>query len=161
MTTLGSVSTSTQTPAASTSAASSTAETAAATPSSALAAVAVRLSADAGVVATLGGTSTSLKLYDAAGLLDSIARAGTSEAATSTDTSAATESADQAIVSSLAPSSSPASTASASGVYTSVGSLNSASDLTSSWASILQTDPGAAASLVASSYAQGILSTIA
>ena len=124
------------------------------------------LSTTAGVVATLG-TSTSSDTYDAAGLYNSIAQAGTSTSTTPTVTvpsagsnvqQAAQQSTDSSIVGSL-PSSSAAS-----GFYTGSGVLQSASTnsatYTANWASALKANPNLSHVVAADSFAQGIVGTL-
>lgn len=133
------------------------------------------LSTTSGIVATLGSASgTTAQVYDAAGLYNSIAQAGTS-----TNTSAATnggatsgaaagtsgntavssqQSLDSAILSSL-----PSATVN-SGFYNGTGVLQSTStsnaNLTANWASALQSNPNLSRIVAADSYAQGIIGTL-
>ncbi|MBV8665932.1 MAG: hypothetical protein JO269_05540 [Burkholderiaceae bacterium] len=125
------------------------------------------LSTTAGVVATLGSAPASTQTYDAAGLYNSIAQAGTSTAPALTAPAAANaasapsvaqQSLNSAIVSSLPNS------AVNSGFYTGTGTLQSAeptgANLTSNWASALQANPNLAHTVAADSYAQGIIGTL-
>jgi hypothetical protein len=126
------------------------------------------LSTTAGIVATLGTTSTSsAQTYDAAGLYNSIAQAGTTTSTTPTiavpaagsnTQGTAQQSLNSAIVSALPNSST------ASGFYTGSGVLQStASDsatLTANWASALHTNPNLSPVVAADSYAQGIVGTL-
>jgi len=126
------------------------------------------LSTTAGIVATLGTTSTSsAQTYDAAGLYNSIAQAGTTTPTTPTTAVPAAgtntqvtaqQSLNSAIVSALPNSSS------ASGFYTGSGVLQSTAannaTLTANWASALQTNPNLAPTVAADSYAQGIVGTL-
>ncbi|MFI4941188.1 MAG: hypothetical protein ACHP7O_12715 [Burkholderiales bacterium] len=123
------------------------------------------LTTTGGIVATLGAASTATQTYDAAGLYNSIAQAGTSTttpvavpaAGTNTQVSAQ-QSLDSSIVGSL-PSSSVES-----GLYSGAGVLQSASSnsaaLTSNWASALQANPSLSKVVAADSYAQGIVGTL-
>ncbi len=143
------------------------------TSDSSLSKTAVTLASDASVIATLGGAAGSTPVYDAAGMLNELVQAGSSAtSSSSTDSSTATttdstttsstgtqssqESLDQAIVGSL--SSSP----STSGIYTAGGSLqtSSSTDLTSNWATLLQTNPQLATTAIADSFDQGIVGTL-
>lgn len=126
------------------------------------------LSATAGIVATLGSASTTTTLtYDAAGLYNSIAQAGTSTtttptiavpAAGSNTEIAAQQSLNSAVVATLPNSST------ASGYYDGTGVLQSASSggasLTANWASALKANPNLAQVVAADSYAQGIVGTL-
>jgi hypothetical protein len=113
---------------------------------------AVTLSYDAGVVATIGGGAAATT-YDAAGLLNAFAQAGT---AASVDGSGSTApSLDQDLVAALSP---PAQTAS---LYSVSGGLQSTySDVTTSFANILKTNPSFAGTVIRDSYNQGIVGTI-
>ncbi len=142
-----------------------------------LAAQASALSTTSGIVATLGSASnTGAQVYDAAGLYNSIAQAGTSTAATSStgsttgtsgsgnSTSAAAEaaSAQQALNSSIL---STLPGGSYSGFYDGTGVVQSTAsaggtDLTSNWASALQTNPNLSRTVAADSFAQGIIGTL-
>jgi len=131
------------------------------------------LSATAGIVATLGATSTTTALtYDAAGLYNSIAQAGTSTTTSSAGATAAStsgsntevsaqQSLDSAVLSSLSSSTSSSAT---SGYYDGTGVLQSATSdsasLTANWASALKANPNLSQVAVADSYAQGIVGTL-
>ena len=131
------------------------------------------LSTTAGIVATLGTTSTTSGLtYDAAGLYNSIAQAGTStttSSATSASTSgsntavSAQQSLDSAVLSSLSTSTSSGSSAT-SGYYNGTGVLQSTSSdsasLTANWSSALKANPNLSRVAVADSFAQGIVGTL-
>jgi hypothetical protein len=130
-----------------------------------LAAQAGALSTTAGIVATLGTASSGVQTYDAAGLYNSIAQAGTSTTPTlPTPASGANapleaqQSLNSAIVGSLPNSSVD------SGFYTGSGVLQNASansaSLTSNWASALHANPNLAHVVTADSYAQGIIGTL-
>ena len=125
------------------------------------------LSVTEGVVATLGSAPSATQTYDAAGLYNSIAQAGTSTSTTPTVTvpsagsnvqQAAQQSTDSSIVGSL-PSSSAAS-----GFYTGSGVLQSASTnsatYTANWASALKANPNLSHVVAADSFAQGIVGTL-
>ncbi|MBB3222747.1 hypothetical protein [Pseudoduganella umbonata] len=99
----------------------------------ALAAKAASLSSTAGIVATLGGSSGA-QVYSPAGLLNTLAQAGTAAAL-------------------------PGNTDTGNGT----GTGNNASDLASSgqWAAILKANPSAAAFVIGASYTSGIIDTLA
>lgn len=124
----------------------------------ALAAQATSLSVTAGVVATFGGTSSSLGLYSPAGMLASITQAGTltdpiAVPAAGTDTAALVQNlADQAISGTLDAD------AAASGIYT---AGNSAATGGADWAAILKQNPSAAGTVIAASFTSGIIDTLA
>jgi len=110
-----------------------TTTTVARTSNPALAARAASLSSTAGIVATLGGSSGA-QLYSPAGLLNTLARAGTAAALPGNgDTGTGT------------------------------GTGNNATDLANSgqWASILKANPSAAAFVIGASYTSGIIDTLA
>jgi hypothetical protein len=88
------------------------------------------LSEEAGIVATLGGTSTGFQTYDATGLLNAVAQAATPAPAQDTSDAAA------------APGT-PVSTA-----------------VSGDWGTILKSDPGLTSTAVADAVAQGIVNTI-
>jgi hypothetical protein len=88
------------------------------------------LSEEAGIVATLGGTSTAFQTYDATGLLNAVAQAATPAPAQDTSDAAA------------APGT-PVSTA-----------------VSGDWGTILKSDPGLTSTAVADAVAQGIVNTI-
>lgn len=131
------------------------------TSDSGLAQTAVSLSVTGSIVATLGGGSPSPLTYSAAGLLNSLAQAGTvpSPAQTAGDSSSqqatAQYSADQSIVSTLA------SAPTTSGVYNASGLLQGVpSDTSANWASILKTNPGLSSSVISDSINQGAVGTL-
>lgn len=109
------------------------ATTVARTANASLAAQAARLSTTAGVVATLGG-SASAQLYSPAGLLNTLAQAGTASAG--------------------ATAASGGSAAVDSG---SAGALANSGN----WATILKSNPSAAAFVIGASYTSGIIDTLA
>ena len=107
-----------------------------------LAQTAVTLSADAGIVAALGASTSGAPTYNAAGLLNALVQAGhpsasSSQASTTTAPQTAQQNQDQAIAGSLP--SSPAT----SGIYNPSGVLQTtpSTDVTANWASILKTNP--------------------
>jgi hypothetical protein len=126
------------------------------------------LSTTAGIVATLGTAAIDTQTYDAAGLYNSIAQAGTSTtttpalavpaAGTNTQVSAE-QSLDSSILGTL-----PATSSVNSGFYSGTGVLQSASSgsasLTANWASALKANPNLSAVVAADSYAQGIVGTL-
>ncbi|HSY26545.1 MAG TPA: hypothetical protein VK832_03495 [Burkholderiaceae bacterium] len=126
------------------------------------------LSTTASIVATLGTTSTSsAQTYDAAGLYNSIAQAGTTTSTTPTiavpaagsnTQVSAQQSLNSAIVSALPNSSTASGFYTGSGVLQSTASNNAA--LTANWASALHTNPNLAPVVSADSYAQGIVGTL-
>ena len=132
------------------------------------------LSTTAGIVATLGSVSSSdSQVYDAAGLYNSIAQAGTGtntapSTATSggTTTSTATPASAQTSLDSAILNSLPAagSTSANTGFYSGTGVLQSTSgtstNLTANWASALQANPNLSRTVAADSYAQGIIGTL-
>lgn len=128
-----------------------------------LAQTAVDLSADAGVIATLGSTSTSLQTYSATGLLNTIAQAGSAPSASAPAPPAGTDipstvqqQVDKGIADTL--SADPAT----SGVYGRAGTLqNLPGDTSSNWASVLKSDPSYAGPLIGDSFRQGIIDTFA
>jgi hypothetical protein len=123
---------------------------------------AVDLSANAGVIATLGIPSVDLQTYDASGLLNSFVQAGSvpadaiqvpSEGADTQDVGQ--ELLDQEVLSTL--SADPA----LSGVYTSAGTVQGlSSDTTANWASALQANPSLAATVAADTFSQGVVGTL-
>ena len=136
--------------------------TVAPTAASRLATQAVSLSAQSAVVASLGG-ATGATVYSPAGLLNSLAQAGSAQESlnvpadgSNADTSnAAQDALNQGIVSSLGGS------ASASGVYSGAGTVSPLSDQASSnWADLLKTNPNLASTVIGYSYAAGIVSTL-
>ena len=137
-----------------------------------LAAQASALSTTSGIVATLGSTSsTGTQVYDAAGLYNSIAQAGTSATVPATSTSttgnntsaaAAAASAQQSLnasVLSTLPGGSYSGFYNGSGVVQSTASAGG-TNLTSNFASALQANPNLAHTVAADSFAQGIIGTL-
>lgn len=125
-----------------------------------LAAEAASLSATSAVVASLGGSS-GVAVYTPAGLLDSLAQAGTvAEPVTlpepGSDTSQAAQQAqDQGVLAALG------SSPSASGVYTGTGTLQSLPSSTSSnWADILKAHPSLAGTAIADSFSAGLVGNL-
>jgi hypothetical protein len=124
------------------------------------------LSIDAGIVATLGtAQGTSAQTYDAAGLYNSIAQAGTSTGPAITVPAAggnSQEVAQQALNSSVV-SGLPSSNTE-SGFYSGTGVLQSATpdsaNLTANWASALKENPNLSSVVAADSFAQGIVGTL-
>jgi hypothetical protein len=124
---------------------------------------AVDLSSTAGVIASFGSTGATVQTYTAAGILNSISQAGGDPStplpipASGTDVQlVAQQSTDQGIVGSLA------SDPTASGLYTASGTMQglSSSGSSSAWASALQANPEVASTVIADSYAQGIVGTL-
>jgi hypothetical protein len=128
-----------------------------------LAQTAVQLSANADVIATLGSSGTSPLTYNAAGLFDTIAQAGSTPSTAipvppngSDIQSATQQQVDQGIANTL-----PANPA-AAGVYGSAGTLqNLPNDTSSNWASILKSNPSYAGTVIGDSFVQGIVDTLA
>jgi hypothetical protein len=112
-----------------------TTTTVARTSNPALAARAASLSSAAGIVATLGGSSGA-QVYSPAGLLNTLAHAGTAAALPGNGDT---------------------------GTGTGTGAGNNATDLANSgqWASILKANPSAAAFVIGASYTSGIIDTLA
>jgi hypothetical protein len=108
-----------------------TTTTVARTSNPALATRAASLSATAGIVATLGGSSPA-QVYSPAGMLNILARAGTAAAGNNSSSSTSTGSGG------------------ASGLANS-----------GEWASILKANPSAAAFVIRASYTSGIIDTLA
>lgn len=126
-----------------------------------MAQTAVSLSAEAGVVATLGGGGLSPMTYSAAGLLNILTQAGPAPSSTQTTDSstnpqtAAQNSTDQGVVGTLPTN------AVTSGTYNSSGALNAlSSDLSANWASILKTAPSFSSSVISDSLNLGIVGTL-
>ncbi|HEX8603866.1 MAG TPA: hypothetical protein VF774_14570 [Pseudoduganella sp.] len=109
-----------------------TTTTVARTSNPALATRAASLSATAGIVATLGGSS-SAQVYSPAGMLNILVQAGTAAAGSSSSSS---------------------STSTGSGGASSLAN-------SSEWASILKANPSAAAFVIGASYTSGIIDTLA
>ena len=132
------------------------------TSNSGLVQVATNLSAEASIVAALGGGTTSSSLtYDAAGMLNSFVQAGSAPSSSQTVSSSsnpqatAQNSTDQGIVSTL-PSNSVVS-----GTYNSSGLLQGLSSNTSSnWATALKANPNLASTVISDSFNQGIVGTL-
>jgi hypothetical protein len=126
-----------------------------------LASQATTLSAESAVVASLGG-STGVAVYTPAGLLNSLAQAGTVAEPISVpangsnvDTSQTAQQAqDQGVLSSLA------STPAQSGVYTGAGTLQSLPSSTSNWADILKAHPSLAGTAIADSFNAGLVGNL-
>jgi hypothetical protein len=126
------------------------------------------LSATAGIIATLGtAAATDSQTYDAAGLYNSIAQAGTSATIAAPVTVpaeggntqvAAQQSLNSSILSTLPNSSVTSGFYNGSGVLQSTAS--SGANLTANWASALQTNPNLSHVVAADSYAQGIIGTL-
>ncbi len=102
------------------------------TSNTSLAAQAASLSTRAGIVATLGGSTSSAQVYSPAGLLNTFAQAGTANASSTTGSATGTD------------------------TSTATGLANS-----SDWASILKANPSAAAFVIGASYTSGIIDTLA
>lgn len=143
-------------------AASATGSTVAQSDRAGLSRVATDLALDASVVIAFGGANGSALTYNAAGLLNTLAQAGTvpqpleiPENGADTD-SLVRQAAEQAIAGTL-----PASPT-AAGVYTATGTFQGLSDtaLSASWAAILESHPELAGTVVASSLARGITRTL-
>lgn len=128
--------------------------TVAQTTNGSLAQDAVALAADSALVSLLGAGNPLGATYDAAGLFNVIAQAGTPEAGVASPTSPV--SADQQIVDSLTqPNLAPTSLA-ALAATVSTGTI----DENASYAAILKQSPAAASTVIAASTEQGIISTI-
>lgn len=97
------------------------------------------LSEQAGIVATLGGSGSAFRTYDATGLLNAVAQAGMAQAGTTV----------------------PASTDPAASVDTSAGSSSSvAAAVPGDWGTILKANPALTSVAVEDAVAQGIVNTI-
>jgi hypothetical protein len=141
-----------------------------------LAAQASALSTTSGIVATLGSSSTDSQVYDAAGLYNSIAEAGTttSNTGSSTGSTGSTSSGDTTSAAAAAASATQSLNSSIlstlpggsySGFYDGTGVVQSTSsaggtNLTSNWASALQANPNLSPVVAADSFAQGIVGTL-
>ena len=113
---------------------------------------AASLSAEAGVVAMLGGGASSPVTYDAAGLLNVLVQAGSAPLATQAAGNGASPQASAG-----SPSPDPAT----SGIYDSSGSLNSLpSNVSADWAGILKANPSLASLAITDSFDQGIVGTL-
>lgn len=129
----------------------------------ALSSAAAGLSAESAVVASLGGSS-SVSVYTASGLFNTLQQAGTVEEPVSVpvdgsdvDTSGSAQQAqDQGIVSALS------STPSASGVYTGAGAVTGqlSEQAAANWADLLKTNPNLAGAVIADSYNAGLVSSL-
>ena len=122
---------------------------------------AANLSAEEGVVATLGSVSTSSLTYDAASILNSLVQAGTLSASSSTPVSntspptSAVNSTNQNIVNSL--STNP----DVSGTYNPSGLLQGqAANTSPNWATALKANPSLASTIISDSFNQGIVGTL-
>ncbi len=125
-----------------------------------LAAEAASLSATSAVVASLGGSS-GVTVYTPAGLLDSLAQAGSAAEPVTlpepgSDTSqTAQQGQDQGVLDSLGAA--PAE----SGIYTGAGTLQSLPSSTSSnWADILKANPSLAGTAIADSFNAGLVGNL-
>ena len=142
-----------------------------------LAAQASALSTTSGIVATLGSNSSAdTQVYDAAGLYNSIAQAGTTTSTTNTGSSASSTTGSSNTSSAAAAAASAAQSlnssilstlpgGSYSGFYDGTGVVQSTSsasgtNLTSNWASALQANPKLSPVVAADSFAQGIVGTL-
>ncbi|MET3132018.1 hypothetical protein AAKU55_002288 [Oxalobacteraceae bacterium GrIS 1.11] len=133
------------------------------------ASIAVSLSGEASVVATLGGGAGTVQLYSPQGLLNAIEQAGTAPTPSATAPSAtppadtqlsaqqsAQQSLDQSLLGTLSGAAPTSGIYSSSGVLGSLGSDSAATD----WAGILNNNPGAAGTVIADSFAQGIIASL-
>lgn len=131
------------------------------TTDAALPAQAVGLSADAGVIATLGGASSSLQTYDAAGLLNTLVGAGQPVAdalniEAGSDVGAVAQDLTDSGVTALL-----SSDAASSGIYSASGGLQSlVGGSASNWSTVLKTNPELAGVVVGDSFAQGVIGGI-
>lgn len=125
---------------------------------------AVELAANASAIASLGNSGTALQTYDAAGLLNSFAQAGSAPStsipvpSSGADTQTVGQQLiDQGVVSTL--SSDP----STSGIYSSSGTVQnfSAVDNSADWATALKSNPDLAGTVISDSYQQGIIGLLA
>jgi hypothetical protein len=130
------------------------------TPDASLAAEAASLSATSAVVASLGGSS-GVTVYTPAGLLDSLAQAGSvAEPVTlpepGSDTAQAAQQAqERGVLDSLGAAPSE------SGIYTGAGTLQSLPSSTSSnWADILKAHPSLAGTAIADSFNAGLVGNL-
>ncbi|NYE63862.1 hypothetical protein FHW58_005096 [Duganella sp. 1224] len=132
-----------------------------ATAAAALSSEAVSLSAQSAVVASLGG-STGAAVYSPSGLLNSLQQAGEvkepvavpADGSDADTTNRAQDALDQGILSSL-------NTAGA-GIYNGSGTATAglSDQAASNWADLLKTNPDLAGTVIASSFEQGIVSTL-
>ncbi len=127
-----------------------------------LASQATSLSAESAVVASLGGSS-GVAVYTPAGLLNSLAQAGTATEpvavpanGSNVDTSQTAQQAqDQGVLNSLA------STPAQSGIYTGTGTLqNLPSSTSSNWADILKSNPTLAGTVIGDSFNAGLVGNL-
>ncbi|MDC8757103.1 hypothetical protein [Janthinobacterium fluminis] len=125
--------------------------------------LALGLSSDASVVATLGAGVTDLSLYTPQGLLDTLEQAGAAPPPfaipdAGSDVAAIVQNALNQAVLGTAPDGSSV----AAGIYTSSGVVASleSDTVATDWATILKDHPASAGIVVAASFAQGILSTL-
>lgn len=124
--------------------------------------VAADLSSDASAIVTIGGTASEILTYSATDILNSLASAGTVleppaiPPLNSNTQSVLQQAINQAIVDAFNPQ--PAS----AGLYTPSGSLQGLpySDLSTNWATVLQSNPELASTVIANSLAQGITRTL-
>ena len=124
------------------------------TTQSGLVQTAIDLASAGGMIATLGGSAYAPLTYNAAGLLNTFAQAGTVSSGGSSGTSAQ-NSTDMAIVDML-----PANSV-AAGVYNSSGTLQGLpSDTTTNWANALKASPALASTVISDSFDQGIAGTL-
>ena len=123
--------------------------------------LAVSLSENASVVATLGGLKSSTQTYTAAGLLSSMQQAGTLPGAPLIPDEGTYRQGDARLLQNLQIASSMAQQPQTSGAYTGappLPTLNGA-PTAASWANALKARPGLAGSAVANAYNQSIVSS--
>lgn len=124
------------------------------------------LSTAAGIVATLGSTTSSSDLtYNAAGLYNSIAQAGPSTTTTpAATTPASATTTTPASTGTTAASGTTGTTSNASDYYDGTGVLQndaaSGTNLTANWANALKENPTLSHNVAADSIAQGIIGTL-
>lgn len=125
-----------------------------------LAQTAVELAANASAISSFGNAGSALHVYDAAGILNSIAQAG-STPSTATPTSSSNTDAQTENQQSLAQGviSTPASDPTTSGIYNSSGTTQN--DSSADWATLLKSNPNLSSTVIADSYAQGIIGLLA
>jgi hypothetical protein len=119
-----------------------------------LAQEAASLANDSALVSMLGAGNPFGATYDAAGLFNVIAQAGTPNAGNATQ--ASPSSLDQQIVNSLTQPNSASTALAALAATVPAGTI----DQNSSYAAILKQSPAEASTVIAESTAQGIISTI-
>jgi hypothetical protein len=126
-----------------------------------LAQTAASISYQSGIVATLGEVSSSALTYDATGLLNSIAQAGTlTQPALTPSQGLSAQSTVQNLINQDVVNSLP-STPATSGIYTASGVLAGLSSTASAnWASYLKSNPNLAATVITDSFNQGIVGTL-